>query len=193
MREELVSSTTVFEGRIVKVRVDQVRLGPEGRAARREVVGHPGAVAVVAVTPDGEVVLVRQFRYAAGEELLEVPAGTLEPGEEPADCARRELAEETGRTAGGVELLASLYTSPGFCDEVIHVFLARLDGTPARPQSPDEDERLYPITVPLAAALKMAGEGRLRDAKTVAGLWLAAARLGNGAAAPALEGPGTTA
>jgi len=134
---------------------------------------------VVAVTNSGEVVLVRQYRYAAGTELVEIPAGTLEPGEDPASCARRELAEETGYEieAGGLEHLTSLYTSPGFCSETIHVFLARVGDEPARQPHPDDDERVGSFTLPLAEALDQAFSGRVRDAKTVAALNLAAAAL----------------
>ncbi|MEW6031318.1 MAG: NUDIX hydrolase [Bacillota bacterium] len=185
-----MSSRAVFRGRLVGLRVDEVRVLPEGRAASREIVEHPGAVAVVPVTTEGEVVLVRQYRYAAGEELLEIPAGTLEPGEEPAACAVRELREETGRSAAALEPLGSLFSSPGFCDEVIHLFLARLEdpGDEASANgergaynyATDEDERLEVVVLSLERAVGLARDGRLRDAKTVAGLCLAALRLDDG-------------
>lgn len=176
MKEETVSSEQVYTGRIVRLRVDEVRLVPAGRLARREVVEHPGAVAIVPVTPDGHVLLVRQYRYAAGEELLEIPAGTLEPGEDPTDCAVRELAEETGHRATRVELLTSVFMSPGFCNELIHIYLARLEGMAGGPRDPDEDEQLEVVRLPLARALDLARSGQLRDAKSVVGLCLAAAR-----------------
>jgi len=141
-------------------------------------VEHPGAVAVVAVTRSGEVVFVRQYRYAVGTELMEIPAGTLEPNEDPADCAARELGEETGYRADTVELLASLHTSPGFCTETIHLFLARVGDDPDGPAHPDGDERVHALTIPLDEALVLAFSGRIRDAKTVAALGLAAAALG---------------
>ncbi len=162
---------------MVNLRIDEVRLGPAGRTARREVVEHRGAVAVVPLTPGGRVVLVRQYRYAAGEELLEIPAGTLEPGEDPEACALRELAEETGYRATALELLASLFTSPGFCSECIHVYLARLGGEESGAPRPDADEQLEALTLPLTEAVGLALSGRLRDAKTVAGLLLAEGRL----------------
>ncbi len=181
MKEEQVSSERVFSGRVVKLRVDDVRLEPEGRMARREVVEHPGAVALVSLTADGRVVLVRQYRYAAGRELLEIPAGTIEPGEDPETCARRELEEETGRRARSLEHLASLYSSPGFCSEQIHIYLARLEDGPGGNPRPDDDERLTLELLPLEEALALATGGRLADAKSVAGLALAAARIGGGA------------
>lgn len=176
--EERITSEVIYKGRIVTLRVDEVRLLPDRRVARREVVDHPGAVAVVPLTAAGEVVLVRQYRYAAGEALLEIPAGALERGENPYRCAERELLEETGRRAAALERLAAVFPSPGFCSELIHLYLARLEDGPADPQSPDEDENLEIVTIPLARALAMARAGRLRDAKTVAGLFLAAAREG---------------
>lgn len=178
LTEERVSSERVFTGRILKVRVDEVLLQPGGHSARREVVEHPGAVAIVPLTEDGRVLLVRQYRYAAGVELLEIPAGTLEPGEDLATCARRELSEETGGRALVLELLATVFTSPGFCDERIHIYLARLDPEAVGGQHPDEDERLHVEAVPLAKALDMALAGRIQDAKSVVGLTLAAARVG---------------
>ena len=180
LRERPVSSERVYEGRVVRLRVDSVRLEPEGRLARREVVDHPGAVAVVAVTGGGEVLLVRQYRYAVGRELLEIPAGTLEPGEQPETCARRELEEETGRQAGSLEPLGAVFTSPGFCSERIHLYLARLEDGPGGRAHPDEDERLVVEVLPFEEALRLALEGRLADAKTVAGLAMAAPRVRGG-------------
>ncbi len=177
LKEVMVSSRKVFSGRAVRLRVDEVRLEPEGRAARREVVEHPGAVALVPLTADGQVLLVRQYRYAAGRELLEIPAGTLEPGEDPEVCARRELEEETGRRAVGLEHLASVFTSPGFCDELMHIYLARLEEGPGGQSHPDEDERIVLEAMPFEEALALALGGRMGDAKSVAGLALAATRL----------------
>lgn len=177
MKEEQVSSERVYSGRVVRLRVDRVRLEPGGRLARREVVEHPGAVALVPLTADGQVVLVRQYRYAAGRELLEIPAGTLEPGEDPETCARRELEEETGRRARSLEHLASVFTSPGFCSEQIHIYLARLEDKPGGEPHPDEDERLLIESMPLEEALAWALGGRLTDAKSIVGLAMAAARV----------------
>ena len=112
-RELATASERVFEGRIVSLRIDDVRF-PDGRETRREVVEHRSAVAIVPLLPDNRVLLVRQWRHPVGEELVEIPAGLLEPGEQPIECAQRELAEETGYNAGRLEPLASFYSSPGF-------------------------------------------------------------------------------
>lgn len=169
---------TRFRGRLLRLEVDRVREplpgGGFGPLSRREVVRHPGAVAVVARTDDDEFVLVRQYRYAAGRTLLEVPAGTREPGEEPGATAVRELAEETGYRAARWRPLGSFFTAPGFCDEVIHLFLA--EGlTPGAP-SPDPGEAVEPVLVSSSECRKMlAGRDgkdgrRIEDAKTLAAL-----------------------
>ncbi len=123
MNNRRLSSEYVYEGRIIKLRVDRVEL-PDGRRTIREVMEHPGAAVIVPIDDDGNVRLVRQYRDAIGKQLLEVPAGKLDPGETPDDCARRELREELGLIAGRLTRLTSFYSSPGFCDEILHVFLA---------------------------------------------------------------------
>ncbi|RJQ05473.1 MAG: NUDIX hydrolase [Bacillota bacterium] len=168
----------MFEGRVVSLRVDEVILTPGGRRARREVVEHPGAVGVVPVTAEGEVVLVRQYRYSVGEPLLEIPAGTIEPGEDPDDTVSRELAEETGYVAGETRRLASLYSSPGFCNEVIHIYLALVDPRPAELPAPDADEHLEVVMMPLDDAVALARSGGFKDAKSTVGILLAAPLLG---------------
>lgn len=170
LNEDMISSEVVFAGRVLTVRHDTVRL-PDGREASREVVAHPGAVAVVPVTETGEVVLVRQFRYPVGKALLEVPAGKLDKGERPEDCARRELEEETGLRAGRLEHLASFYTAPGFTDEIMHLYVAR-ELTPTA-QNTDSDEFLEIERYTPAAAKAMVGTGEIVDAKTIVGLLLA--------------------
>jgi ADP-ribose pyrophosphatase len=140
--------------------------------AEREVVLHRGAVAMVALDTDGEVFLVRQYRHAPGKDLVEVPAGKLAEGEDPQQCARRELMEEIGYDAGEWVKLASFYTSPGFSDEMLHLYLAR-DLRPGK-ADPDEDEFLEIMHVPLAEALSMVSRGEIEDSKTIAGLSLAA-------------------
>jgi ADP-ribose pyrophosphatase len=156
--------------------VDDVEL-PDGRRARREVVVHPGAVAMVPMLEDGRVVMIRQYRHPAGRLLYELPAGTLEPGETPEACAQRELAEEIGYEAGRLRLLFSLYLAPGYSTECIHVFVA----TGLRPTSsrPEGDEHVEPLVVPLEEAVAMVGRGEVRNAAAVCGL-LAAARWGAG-------------
>jgi len=174
LAETTVDSQRIYEGRVLNLRVDEVRM-PSGRRTTREVVEHRGAVAAVALTSDGKVFLVRQWRYAVGGATLELPAGTLEAGESPEQCIHRELIEEIGQRAGSIEPLVSLFVSPGYSNEMIHLFVAT-DLTPQTAQA-DEDEDLRVIRMPLAQALKMCEAGEVRDGKTVAGLLCAAAKL----------------
>jgi len=157
---------------VVSLEVDQVELD-DGTRAVREAVRHHGAVVLVPLTADGRVLLVRQYRYVPGEVLLELPAGSIGPGEDPAACAVRELAEETGHHAATLRPLAAFYSAPGFCDEMVHCFLAA-DLEPVEGVSGDEDERIEVVAMPLAEAVAMARRGAIRDAKTIAGLLLAA-------------------
>jgi ADP-ribose pyrophosphatase len=168
--EEIVSSRRIFSGRIIEVRVDEVRLS-DGRCATREVVEHPGAVAIVPLMEDGRALLVRQYRLPAGQFLLEVPAGTMREGEAPEQCARRELEEEVGFCAGRMIHLASFYTAPGFCTEMMHCYLCR-DLSQTRP-APDLDERIEVEPVPISRAGQMARKGLIRDAKTIVSILLA--------------------
>jgi ADP-ribose pyrophosphatase len=138
----------------------------------QEVVRHPGAAAIVPVDGEGNVTLVRQYRYALDDWLLEVPAGTLRPGEAVDGCARRELAEEAGLAAETLEPLGSIVTAPGFTDERIHLFLAR--GLRAVPQDLDDDENLRVERLPFAEAVRRARSGEIDDAKSVCALLRAA-------------------
>jgi ADP-ribose pyrophosphatase len=171
---ELLESRTVFEGRVLGLEVDRVRL-QNGRVSELEVVRHPGAVAIAPVTADGDLLLVRQFRYATGDWLLEVPAGKLDPGEQPDAAATRELEEETGYSAGRLEPLGWVWTTPGFSNEVIHLYLAH-DLEPAR-QALEDDEVLTVERLPLARAVEWALDGRLFDSKSVCCVLRAAHRL----------------
>jgi ADP-ribose pyrophosphatase len=164
----------IFRGRIITLRQDQVTL-PSGHQITLDIVHHPGAAAVVAIDADNAVVLVRQFRHAAGGFIWEVPAGTLGDGEAPDVCARRELEEETGLVAAQWAPLGSIVTTPGFCDERIHLFLAReLRETKA---ALDDDEVLTVSRIPLARAFEMVRQGEIEDAKSIAALHLAQAVL----------------
>ena len=159
----------VYRGRVVHLRVERVEL-PGGPSIELEVIRHPGASAVVPLDASGHVLLVRQFRHAAGGFIYEVPAGKLDPGEPPEQCAARELAEEAGVSAARMDRLASILTTPGFTDEIIHLFLAR-DLSPAR-QALEEDEVLSVERFSWSEALAMCGDGRLRDAKSLCALLL---------------------
>ncbi|UCF40068.1 MAG: NUDIX hydrolase [Gemmatimonadota bacterium] len=167
-----VATRRAYDGKLVKVEVDTVRT-PSGTEFDLEIVRHPGAAAIVPLlsqpdSPDPAVLLIEQYRYATGGAIWEVPAGVLEAGEDPADCARRELTEETGAVAGSVEHLTTIYTTPGFTDERIHVFLAT-DLTQREPShEPDELIRVEPV--PLARALEMIRDGEIADAKSVVAL-----------------------
>src|SRR5919198_2984612 len=145
--EPTIGTRVVYQGRIVHLRLDEVRL-PSGKVSTREIVRHPGAVGIVAIDASDQVLLVRQFRKAVERTVLQIPAGLLEPGEDPAACALRELAEETSCTAQHVERLAGFYPSPGFCTEYVHVYLAtglRDDG-----RQPDDDEIIEVVREPIA-------------------------------------------
>jgi ADP-ribose pyrophosphatase len=166
---EMIERETIFEGKVVRLYLDKVRL-PNGKEAEREVVLHWGAVGMVALDDEEKVYLVRQYRHPVGRELIEIPAGKLDPGEEPLDCARRELMEEIGYSADEWRELAFFYTSPGFSDEMLHLFLARnlKEGV----ADPEEDEFLDIMHLPLQEALTMVARGEIQDSKTIVGLAL---------------------
>jgi ADP-ribose pyrophosphatase len=166
--------TNVFSGRVLTLNLERVEL-PNGRIADLEIAHHPGGAAIVAVDDAGRVCLLRQFRHATGGWLVELPAGKLDNREPPIDCARRELAEEAGVTAGEWTELGDFYSSPGILTEVIHLFLAR--GLAASDLRPEEHEVFDVSWVPLDEAVAMAARGELRDAKTVIGLLWARERL----------------
>lgn len=177
MKWERMGSETVYRGRAVDVRRDDVRItaGGRTRATTYDVVHHPGAAAIVPLFADGTVALIHQFRYAVGETIWEIPAGTLDEGESYADCAARELTEETGCRAGRWTPLAAFYTTPGFCDERMEVFLA--EDLTEGPGGPEEDEDLEVERIPVAEAVGWATSGKIRDAKTIAGLFAVRAHL----------------
>jgi len=169
--ETRIDGETVYDGRIVRLEVDRVRL-PSGGESVREVVRHAGAVVVLPVHDDGTVVLLRQFRYPTGEVLLEAPAGKLDVAGESAEaCARRELTEETGLEAGTMRPLGSFYTSPGFSDEILHCFAAT--GLGAADEPPESEPEILEVVRLSATELEDAiRSGSIRDAKTLAVLLL---------------------
>lgn len=172
MREKTLSQQYYFKGHIMNARLDQVEL-PNGKTAQREVCEHLGGVGVLPIDKDGNIILVRQYRYPYDELTLEIPAGKLDHGdaEDAADCGARELKEETGCTAGRMVPLGRIYPSPGFLTEVLHLFAA-FDLTEGEMQ-PDEDEFVEVVRLPVAEVEAMAARGEIHDAKTLAALYCA--------------------
>jgi 8-oxo-dGTP pyrophosphatase MutT (NUDIX family) len=171
-------SETVYVGRVLAVRLDHVMM-PGGRVAQREIVEHPGAVAIVPLHDDASVVMIDQYRHAVGRRLRELPAGLLDtPGEDPVATARRELVEEVGCTAQDWSVLVDVVSSPGFSDEAVRVFLARGLTEIGRPAGGDDEEAdLSVVRVPLADAVRQVLAGEIVNASTVAGLLAAQAVL----------------
>jgi ADP-ribose pyrophosphatase len=165
--EKTISSRCLHEGRHFSFYVDEVEL-PGGRRTDRDVVKHPGAVAIVPVLSDGRVVLVRQYRYSAGKDLLEIPAGTLEPGETVEECVKRELREETGYEAGEIRRLLSCFMAPGYSSEVIHFYIARdiveVGG------APEPDEKIDVEVIDLKKVRELIAGNVIEDAKTIIGI-----------------------
>lgn len=163
LTEKTLSQSTAFQGRLLRLRVDEALL-PDGTTAGREVVEHPGGVGILALTEDEKVLLVRQFRYPYGEILTEIPAGKRDPGEDPLTTGKRELEEETGYQAGYYTPLGKVYPSPGYCDEIIYLYLAT-DLTPTAAH-PDEDEFLEVEKRDLSLLVQQVLNGDITDAKT---------------------------
>jgi ADP-ribose pyrophosphatase len=174
LTEHRISTEQVFDGALLKVHRDRVRL-PDGSTGGREYIRHPGAVAVVPLFDDGRVLLERQFRYPHGREFIEIPAGKLEPGEPHFDTAKRELLEETGYVAAEWTRLGVIHTAIAYTDEAIELFVARK--LTLRQRSLDQGEFLETLTVPFDEAVAMVRDGRITDAKSVAALlWVATFR-----------------
>lgn len=168
--ENTISSRLIYSGKILTLRLDEVKL-PNGKTSTREIVEHPGAVAIVALNEKNEVLMVRQFRKPVEEELLELPAGKLEKGEQPEICAQRELMEETGFFARSLRYITAFYTSPGFSSERMYLYLAR--DLENNTKLADEDEFIDLKIIPLEQAVRKIYDGEIRDAKTISGLLLA--------------------
>ncbi len=165
--EPTIESELIYQGRVVNLRVDTVELAT-GRQTKREIVEHGACAAIVVLDSEQNVVLVRQYRKPVERLLLEVPAGGIDPGEEPIDCAHRELEEETGYIARNMEYLGGFYTSPGFCTEYMHLFLATELQQSQR--SPDADEDIEIVHTPLSHVHGLIASGQICDAKSIAGL-----------------------
>jgi len=165
--EKTLSSQLIYDGQVVKLRVDTVRI-PGGREAQREIVEHSDCAAIVAIDADGKVLLVKQFRKAVEKELLEIPAGGIEPGEDPMTAVRREMQEETGYLPQRVERLGGFYSTPGYCTEYLHLFLAT-DLTPSQLFAEDTDS-IKLVRVPISQIPDLIASGSICDAKSIAGL-----------------------
>ncbi len=166
-----------YAGRVFDLIIDEVEY-PSGRVGIREIARHPGGAVVVPLQDDRTVVLVRQYRHPVDSYVIELPAGKLEPGEDPAHCATRELAEETGYEATSLTRLTSIYTTPGFCSEILHLYLARGLRPTGRGQQLEEGEQtLTLLPTPLDEALAMIERGEIVDGKSICGLFLATRAL----------------
>jgi ADP-ribose pyrophosphatase len=170
MKTKALESKIVYEGRAFDVRQDTVEL-PDGRTARLDIVAHRGAVTILPVNEYGQIVFIHQFRHAAGEILLELPAGVMEAGEPPEESARREAREEIGMDAGDLRLIGEFFLAPGYSTELMHVYLAR-DLHPD-PLQKDADEFLSLEPISIEQAYDLAQSGQIRDAKSLAALLLA--------------------
>lgn len=170
LTEHELTSLAVYDGRLLHVREDRVLL-PNGKEATREYIVHPGAVVVVPLLDDGNVLLVRQFRYPLRREFFELPAGKIDPGEEPLLCGQRELLEETGFVAANWHCLTTIHPCIGYSDERILIYLAR--GLSERGHQRDEDEFLDNVPMPLEEAMEWVRAGRISDVKTMVGLFWA--------------------
>jgi len=166
-REKTLSSTYIFRGKIINLRQDKVKL-PDGRETIREIVEHPGAVVVLALTNDKKIVMIRQFRKPADEVLWELPAGKIEPGEDLKNCALRELEEETGYYPRKIKKLITFFSTPGFCDEKLTLFLA--EDLEKRNKNEDADEFIEVELIKPNKVLKLVQKNIIKDAKTIIGI-----------------------
>lgn len=166
LEEKTISTKEIFKGRIISLQVDEVLL-PNGNTSTREIIKHPGAVAVIAITEDDKLVVVEQYRKAFEKAIIEIPAGKLEKDEDPAVCARRELEEETGYGCKDLEHITSFYTSPGFADELVHIYLAKGLYKKEDAAGLDEDEFVNLMEISLEEALDLMKEQKILDAKTM--------------------------
>jgi ADP-ribose pyrophosphatase len=165
LEEKTIKSEKIFSGRVISLQVDDVEL-PNGKTSKREIIKHPGAVAILPITEDGKIVMVEQYRKALERTLVEIPAGKLEKGEDPESSARRELEEETGYVCTNLDWLISFYTSPGFADEIVHVYLATGLSKKEDAAGLDEDEFVNIVELTLPEAKQYIEDKKIFDAKT---------------------------
>lgn len=171
---ELLKSEILMKGRAFSIRRDHLKT-PDGRETKFEIIEHGGSVVIIPVDANGNMLLVRQYRHATGQDLLELPAGTLDGDEDPKVCAAREIREETGMQAGTLTKLGDFYLVPGYSTEFMHVFLAT--GLRHNPLDADDDEFLSIESIPVAEVIQMADRGEIPDAKSLAALFLAKSSL----------------
>jgi ADP-ribose pyrophosphatase len=165
LEEKTIKSEKIFSGRVISLQVDDVEL-PNGKTSKREIIKHPGAVAILPITEDGKIVMVEQYRKALERTLVEIPAGKLEKGEDPESSARRELEEETGYVCTNLDWLISFYTSPGFADEIVHVYIATGLSKKEDAAGLDEDEFVNIVELTLPEAKQYIEDKKIFDAKT---------------------------
>ena len=174
LKETKISSEQKFSGRLIDLYLDQVEL-PNGETTTREWIDHPGAVCLIPILPDGKICLIRQFRYGPGEEFIEIPAGKLDAGEAPLNCAYRELEEETGYRTNKLTFLTNIYPAIGFSNEKMWMYLA--EDLVASTNNLDKDEFLELLPTPLDEALEWVWSGKITDVKTIIGILWAQKRL----------------
>ncbi|WP_026894086.1 NUDIX hydrolase [Clostridiisalibacter paucivorans] len=168
--EKTMKSEKIYEGKIVNLRIDTVEL-PDKKYSKREIVEHPGAVAIIAVNEKNELIMVKQYRKAVEDELYEIPAGKIEIGEDPKSCAIRELKEETGYTPENIDYILEFFTSPGFSNEKLYLFMAT--GLNEGEATPDIDEYIDVVKLKIEDLLTMIEEGKILDSKTIIAILLA--------------------
>lgn len=171
---EFLRSETLLQGRAFKIRRDHLKT-PDGRETKFDIIEHGGSVIIIPVDKDGNLIFVRQYRHAAGMDLLELPAGTLEEGEDPAVCAAREIREETGYASGNMKKIGEFYLAPGYSTEFMHVYIAT--DLHYDPLEPDEDEFLQVEKMPLKAVMDLVKSNKMPDAKSLAAILLAKSHL----------------
>lgn len=165
LEEKTVKTEQIYNGKVISLQVEEVEL-PNGKRSKREIIKHPGAVAILALTDDNKLVMVEQYRKALERTIIEIPAGKLEQGEKPEVCAIRELEEETGYECARIDWLISFYTSPGFADELVHLYIATGLRQKEHPATTDEDEFVNVIEVTIEEALELIKDQKIFDAKT---------------------------
>jgi len=169
MNFKVIKSNIVFEGKVFSVKVDNIQYNGSGNLATRQVVVHPGGAVIVPVMNNGKIIFVKQYRYPHNEVILELPAGKLDKGEDPLNCAIRELKEETGYTSQNIIKLGKIYTTPGFCNEVLHIFLAK-DLTEGNHEREEGEEGMELIELTIEEAEEKIRNGEIVDAKTICGI-----------------------